>query len=169
MFRTVTFPPPPRTPEPSETATPMVIDGGEGHDRPITRENGKQKRDFDASSLEGLCCPICLEPWASQGDHQTSCLPCGHVYGMSCIIRWIQMSRGHSTKCPQCNAKCILKDVRKLYASPVVVHDLGLQKKIGSLEAENNSLKTELLHQSYLDSDVPTVMMVVCYGSSQCG
>jgi hypothetical protein len=71
MFRTVTFPPPPRTPEPSETATPMVIDGGEGHDRPITRENGKQKRDFDASSLEGLCCPICLEPWASQGDHQT--------------------------------------------------------------------------------------------------
>ncbi|KAF2295628.1 hypothetical protein GH714_033346 [Hevea brasiliensis] len=77
-----------------------------------------------------------------------SCLPCGHVYGLSCIRRWIQPHL-ISAKCPQCNANCALKDVRKLYASPVVINDEDLHKKVQSLEAEIGSLKTEradLLH-----------------------
>ncbi|KAF2295623.1 hypothetical protein GH714_033335 [Hevea brasiliensis] len=77
-----------------------------------------------------------------------SCLPCGHVYGLSCIRRWIEPHL-ISAKCPQCNANCALKDVRKLYASPVVINDEDLHKKVQSLEAEIGSLKTEradLLH-----------------------
>ncbi|KAM3698395.1 hypothetical protein ACB098_06G185200 [Castanea mollissima] len=162
MIRLFTRPPQP--PQPSDAAagpTPMQIDGGEGHDRQITGEEaseeqgygeeGKEekekkktkKKELGESNLDGLCCSICMEPWASQGDHQASCLPCGHVYGMSCIITWIQQCHGHPAKCPQCNAKCISKDVRKLFASPVVVHDEGLQKKIESLQTEIRSLKNE--------------------------
>ncbi|KAM4094333.1 hypothetical protein ACB094_06G187700 [Castanea mollissima] len=162
MIRLFTRPPQP--PQPSDAAaapTPMQIDGGEGHDRQITGEEAseeqgygeegkeekekkkKKKKELGESNLDGLCCSICMEPWASQGDHQASCLPCGHVYGMSCIITWIQQCHGHPAKCPQCNAKCISKDVRKLFASPVVVHDEGLQKKIESLQTEIRSLKNE--------------------------
>ncbi|BBG97781.1 Transducin/WD40 repeat-like superfamily protein [Prunus dulcis] len=83
--------------------------------------------------------------WSSQGDHQVSCLPCGHVYGMSCISKWIQQCGGTSAKCPQCNTKYKLKDIIKLYASPVVVLDESLQKKVKSLDAEVVSLKTEYL------------------------
>ncbi|KAK4578692.1 hypothetical protein RGQ29_028686 [Quercus rubra] len=154
---------PPQPPQPSDAATPtpMQIDGGEGHDRQITGEEAseeqgygekgkeekekkkKKKEELGESNLDGLCCSICMEPWASHGDHQASCLPCGHVYGMSCIIKWIQQCHGYPAKCPQCNAKCISKDVRKLFASPVVVHDEGLQKKIESLQTEIRSLKNE--------------------------
>ncbi|KAG8651106.1 E3 ubiquitin-protein ligase RFWD3 isoform X3 [Manihot esculenta] len=77
------------------------------------------------------------------GDiYNECCLPCGHVYGLSCISRWLQ-HRFTSTKCPQCNAYCTLKDVRKLYASPVVINDKDLREKVQSLEAEIVCLKTE--------------------------
>ncbi|XP_057979214.1 uncharacterized protein LOC131165423 isoform X2 [Malania oleifera] len=48
-----------------------------------------------------------------------------------------------SSQCPQCNAVCVLRDVRKLYASPVAVQGDNLQKKVKSLEAEIGSLRTE--------------------------
>ncbi|KAL0002765.1 hypothetical protein SO802_016546 [Lithocarpus litseifolius] len=158
MSRMFTCPPQPPQPSDAATPTPMQIDGGEGHDRQITGEEAseeqgygeeqkkkkkKKKKELGESNLDGLCCSICMEPWASHGDHQASCLPCGHVYGMSCIIKWIQQCHGYPAKCPQCNAKCISKDVRKLFASPVVVHDEGLQKKIESLQTEIRSLKNE--------------------------
>ncbi|GKA77899.1 zinc finger, RING/FYVE/PHD-type containing protein [Tanacetum coccineum] len=44
-----------------------------------------------------------------------SCLPCGHIFGISCIKRWLQT--GSSRKCPQCNTFCTLKDVRPLHAT----------------------------------------------------
>ncbi|KAL6987344.1 RING-type E3 ubiquitin transferase, partial [Sarracenia purpurea var. burkii] len=63
------------------------------------------------------------------------CLPCGHLYGASCIKRWLQQ-HNNSEKCPQCNRKCRLKDVRVIYASQIVVVDHELQKKVRSLEAK---------------------------------
>ncbi|MFS8005125.1 putative transcription factor C2H2 family [Helianthus anomalus] len=68
----------------------------------------------------------------SQWSH---CLPCGHIYGLSCIKKWLQQSRG-SGKCPQCNNVCTLKDVRVLYASRLCVADEELQKRVRSLEAK---------------------------------
>ncbi|KAI3923009.1 hypothetical protein MKW98_013543, partial [Papaver atlanticum] len=59
-------------------------------------------------------CSICLNPYASQGDHQVSCLPCGHLYGASCIEGWIKHSNRHYSKCLVCNEKCLLKDVIRL-------------------------------------------------------
>ncbi|KAK4281516.1 hypothetical protein QN277_012997 [Acacia crassicarpa] len=86
------------------------------------------------ADIDGLYCPICLEAWTNDGEHHICCLPCGHIYGMSCIKRWLQQ-RKNSGKCPQCNRKCALRDVRKLYASRVLAADEELHKKILSLEA----------------------------------
>ncbi|XP_040243658.1 uncharacterized protein [Aegilops tauschii subsp. strangulata] len=49
-------------------------------------------------------CSICMEPWTSTGVHHICCIPCGHVYGWSCLIRWVkyQLSDNGSVKCPQC-------------------------------------------------------------------
>eukprot|EP00258_Populus_trichocarpa_P009676 XP_002316395.1 E3 ubiquitin-protein ligase RFWD3 isoform X2 [Populus trichocarpa] len=148
-----------------DQSTPMVIDsesveGGErgSNERRIeerdgfsltrkenegTVEEAKRREDtVEEYDLDGLNCAICMEPWRSEGDHQVSCLPCGHLYGFSCISKWLQRPVP-TTKCPQCNAKCKFKDIRKLYTTPVVVIDEGLQKKVESLEDEIGSLKTE--------------------------
>ncbi|KAI3908351.1 hypothetical protein MKX01_027373, partial [Papaver californicum] len=66
-------------------------------------------------------CSICMNPYSSFGDHQISCLPCGHLYGLSCIPRWIKHSKQRYSKCPICNQKCALKDVVKLYVSSLPV------------------------------------------------
>ncbi|XP_040243654.1 uncharacterized protein [Aegilops tauschii subsp. strangulata] len=52
----------------------------------------------------GPTCSICMEPWTSTGEHHICCIPCGHVYGWSCLIRWVkyQLSDNGSVKCPQC-------------------------------------------------------------------
>ncbi|XP_011024368.1 PREDICTED: E3 ubiquitin-protein ligase RFWD3-like isoform X2 [Populus euphratica] len=149
----------------SDQSTPMVIDsesveGGErgSNERRIEERDGfsftrkeneasveeaKRREDIVKEyDLDGLNCAICMEPWRSEGDHQVSCLPCGHLYGFSCICKWLQRPVP-TTKCPQCNAKCKFKDIRKLYTTPVVVIDEGLQKKVESLENEIGSLKTE--------------------------
>lgn len=97
--------------------------------------------EWNRTEIDGLFCPICMEAWTSDGDHQVCCLPCGHIYGMSCIKRWFQERRGYA-KCPQCNKNFKLKDVRKLYASRIVVVDEESQKKIQSLEAKCVSLET---------------------------
>ncbi|XBH59246.1 hypothetical protein VPH35_080537 [Triticum aestivum] len=49
-------------------------------------------------------CSICMEPWTSTGEHHICCIPCGHVYGWSCLIRWVkyQLCGNESVKCPQC-------------------------------------------------------------------
>ncbi|CAL5343310.1 unnamed protein product [Camellia sinensis] len=157
-----TLPSAPDQPTPSDLPTAMLIDGEELHIGGIatvvnneaspasstnadteTEKKSCKKRDLSEYNLDGLSCPICMEPWKSQGDHQVCCLPCGHIYGMSCINRWIQHRGGYSAKCPQCNEKITLKDVRKLYASPVIVVDENSEKKVESLGAENKSLEAE--------------------------
>ncbi|XP_034202672.1 E3 ubiquitin-protein ligase RFWD3-like isoform X2 [Prunus dulcis] len=129
-----------RTPMPERQE---ILPSSQSSNKRDEGEEGTRKRVFSVSNSEGFFCPICMESWSSQGDHQVSCLPCGHVYGMSCISKWIQQCGGTSAKCPQCNTKYKLKDIIKLYASPVVVLDESLQKKVKSLDAEVVSLKTE--------------------------
>ncbi|KVH90417.1 E3 ubiquitin ligase BIG BROTHER-related [Cynara cardunculus var. scolymus] len=96
--------------------------------------------EFNRGEIDGLFCPICFEAWTSGGDHQICCLPCGHIYGSSCIKKWLQQRRS-SGKCPQCNNLCTLKDVRVLYATRLCVADEELQKRVRSLEARCSYLE----------------------------
>ncbi|KAK7285006.1 hypothetical protein RJT34_19761 [Clitoria ternatea] len=100
-----------------------------------------ESTDSDRIDTDGLVCPICMDVWTNDGEHHICCLPCGHIYGMSCVRRWLQQKK--SGKCPQCNRKCSMKDVRKLYASRVVAVDEESQKRIRSLEAKCTSLESK--------------------------
>ncbi|EPS57387.1 hypothetical protein M569_17431, partial [Genlisea aurea] len=96
--------------------------GGCGLDAENENDGGQVDRD----EVDGLFCPICLEAWSSGGEHQVCCLPCGHIYGLSCIKKWL--SRQGSNKCPQCKKSCRSRDIRLLYASQIVAIDGKLQK-----------------------------------------
>lgn len=109
--------------------TSSMADDGEGSQKGWNRED-----------VEGLFCPICMEPWSNGGDHQPSCLGCGHLFGMSCIKKWLGQRR-NSGKCPQCNKRSTLKDVRRIYGSQVVVVDEESRKRIRFLEAKCESLE----------------------------
>ncbi|KAL6641211.1 hypothetical protein ACP70R_019392 [Stipagrostis hirtigluma subsp. patula] len=62
------------------------------------------------------CC-ICWEPWASCGAHRICCIPCGHVYGRSCLERWLIRRGGAAAKCPGCGEQFEYKHILNLYAT----------------------------------------------------
>lgn len=95
--------------------------------------------DTDATSS----CSICMEPWTSGGNHRISCLPCGHLFGRSCIRKWIRQSGRNIGKCPQCNKMCKLKDIRTLYVSRIAVVDGEMLQELTSLRTENEKLMLE--------------------------
>lgn len=66
-------------------------------------------------------CSICYQPMNIRGKHRLCCLPCGHLYGFSCIKKWLLQS-SFSGKCPQCNFICAYKDVVLLHASTLCIH-----------------------------------------------
>ncbi|GMH09848.1 hypothetical protein Nepgr_011689 [Nepenthes gracilis] len=97
-------------------------------------------KELNQREIDDLSCPICMDPWTSDGEHAISCLPCGHIYGISCIKSWLQQ-RQNSGKCPQCNKDCNLHDIRRLYGPRIAVVDKKMQEKIRSLEARCASLE----------------------------
>lgn len=119
------------------------VKGGETASKDVDKEeSGGGGEEWNLSEIDGLFCSICMEAWTNDGDHQICCLPCGHMYGLSCIKKWLQQ-KGSSGTCPQCNKKCTVKGIRVLYASRLHAVDEELQKKIRSLEARCFSLEKE--------------------------
>ncbi|GJT94314.1 retrotransposon protein, putative, ty1-copia subclass [Tanacetum coccineum] len=84
--------------------------------RPNNHHTRRKDDEFDT-------CPICYHLWTSDGTHQLCCLPCGHMYGLSCIETWLQTcsSRNKKQRRPQCKTLCTLKDVRLLYATRLCI------------------------------------------------
>ncbi|XP_030437378.1 E3 ubiquitin-protein ligase RFWD3 isoform X2 [Gopherus evgoodei] len=83
---------------------------------------------------EGDTCAICFEQWTNAGEHRLSALRCGHLFGYTCIIRWL---KGQAGKCPQCNKKAKRSDVVVLYARTLKVLDTSEQERMkSSLEKE---------------------------------
>ncbi|CAA0830327.1 Transducin/WD40 repeat-like superfamily protein [Striga hermonthica] len=116
-------------------------DGKAGGTASLMGEDGGEFGEFNGGEVDGLCCPICFEAWSSGGDHHICCLPCGHIYGLSCIRKWL--ARRGSSKCPQCKKNCRMKDIRLLYATRIVAIDGELQKTVRSLEAKCASLEKQ--------------------------
>ncbi|KAG6769764.1 hypothetical protein POTOM_025425 [Populus tomentosa] len=101
-----------------------------------------QNSQWNRSEFDGLFCPICMEAWTNEGDHHICCLPCGHLFGLSCIEKWLRQ-RGRLAKCPQCNRKGTLRDIRKLFVPRIAVVDEESQKRIRFLEEKCASLVTK--------------------------
>ncbi|NWH63912.1 RFWD3 ligase, partial [Geococcyx californianus] len=83
---------------------------------------------------EGDTCTICFEQWTNAGDHRLSALRCGHLFGYTCIERWL---RGQAGKCPQCNKKAKRSDIVILYARTLKALDTSEKERMkSSLEKE---------------------------------
>lgn len=83
---------------------------------------------------EGDTCAICFEQWTNAGDHRLSALRCGHLFGYTCIERWL---RGQAGKCPQCNKKAKRSDIVVLYARTLKALDTSEQERMkSSIEKE---------------------------------
>ncbi|NXY80983.1 RFWD3 ligase, partial [Alcedo cyanopectus] len=83
---------------------------------------------------EGDTCAICFEQWTNAGDHRLSALRCGHLFGYTCIERWL---KGQARKCPQCNKKAKRSDIVILYARALKALDTSEQERMkSSLEKE---------------------------------
>ncbi|CAI5781931.1 E3 ubiquitin-protein ligase RFWD3 [Podarcis lilfordi] len=82
----------------------------------------------------GDTCAICFEEWTNAGEHRLSALRCGHLFGYSCIERWL---KGQVGKCPQCNKKAKRSDIVVLYARTLKALDTSEQEHMkSSLEKE---------------------------------
>lgn len=53
---------------------------------------------------EGDTCTICFEAWTTAGEHRLAALRCGHLFGYTCIQRWLK-AQSPSAKCPQVRRK----------------------------------------------------------------
>uniref|UniRef100_A0A4W3HDP9 RING-type E3 ubiquitin transferase n=1 Tax=Callorhinchus milii TaxID=7868 RepID=A0A4W3HDP9_CALMI len=106
-----------------------------------TEESSHVKHDAPSSKItrsasddEGDTCSICFEPWTNAGNHRLAALKCGHLFGFTCIDRWL---KGQGGKCPQCNKKAKRSDVVLLYARVLKAVDTSEQERLKSdLEKE---------------------------------
>ncbi|XP_002732699.2 uncharacterized protein LOC100377562 [Saccoglossus kowalevskii] len=103
---------------------------------------------------EAECCPICFENWTNSGAHRLASLKCGHLFGQSCIMKWL---KGRGGKCPQCNAKSKKSEIRVIYAKAVrtmdtaerdrALKDLEMEKEVrrkSELEAAQLKMQYQL-------------------------
>jgi len=81
-------------------------------------------------------CLICFEDFSSEGKHRVVSLNCGHIFGKSCIERWL---RNHST-CPSC--KVTVSDIRLIFGFPIVNSSEvnQMREELKRLQDENDRL-----------------------------
>lgn len=85
---------------------------------PPSKSSPKHEEEDEDSNM----CTICLSAWTNAGPHQLCCMPCGHLFGYSCIKQWLQPDgRGSRRKrpCPTCKQPARVKELRQLYGLPI--------------------------------------------------
>ncbi|VDM94906.1 unnamed protein product [Thelazia callipaeda] len=101
--------------------------------------------DDDLSDEDSNVCAICLDSYTISGPHRIVCLKCGHLFGQSCIERWIRTEK--YSKCPQCKAKARLSDIRHIYARAVKAVDTTELEQLKHVneayKVENDNLRLE--------------------------
>ena len=59
-------------------------------------------------------CSICFEYWSSSGEHQLVVTKCGHLFGLSCITKWIEQKSTKNRICPICKSKILKNSLTKI-------------------------------------------------------
>uniref|UniRef100_N1QQG8 RING-type E3 ubiquitin transferase n=1 Tax=Aegilops tauschii TaxID=37682 RepID=N1QQG8_AEGTA len=72
-----------------------------------------------------------------------ACIPCGHVYGRSCLEKWLAQCGKKSATCPQCGKMFRQKNIINLYAPEIVVPNNDLEKQVLSLRDKNEFLENQ--------------------------
>ncbi|KAF2936842.1 hypothetical protein DAI22_03g007800 [Oryza sativa Japonica Group] len=101
------------------------------------------------AAAEKNACPVCMEAWASQGAHRICCIPCGHIYGRSCLERWLRHKGNTSATCGK---RFRPKDITNLYAPEVAVPNNDLEKEVLYLRGKAESLgETVMKHEKLIE------------------
>ncbi|RLN15974.1 hypothetical protein C2845_PM02G40220 [Panicum miliaceum] len=79
------------------------------------RVSAAAEEDEDDSGETRTTCCVCMEPSTCSGAHRLCCIPCGHVYGRSCLENWLSACGNTSAKCPQCGKAFERKHIINLY------------------------------------------------------
>lgn len=98
-------------------------------------ENNETDNSSQPSQSEGVVCSICMEKFSESGSHYISCLNCGHIFGYTCIVKWLKTR----LVCPSCNQKAKKRDIRRIY----LPHTLITMQDTGALE----EMKQQWLHE----------------------
>lgn len=119
------------------------------HDENMDHNHRSDPEDGHDSDSEATACPICFEPWSSAGKHRIVSLRCGHLFGKSCIEKWLGHAGSASSKCPQCNASAKKSDVRVLFVAKkiVAVEDDGKEERLLKQLEEERRLKKVVLER----------------------
>lgn len=121
----------------TEAAASSLANSSMSDFRPTKR--AKLSSASEDSDEEAENCPICFVPWTNTGTHRLACLKCGHLYGKSCILKWLKM---HNGKCPQCNRNARRQDIRVLYARSIKTIDTSERDRaVQELEQEREARK----------------------------
>uniref|UniRef100_A0A672YA15 RING-type E3 ubiquitin transferase n=2 Tax=Sphaeramia orbicularis TaxID=375764 RepID=A0A672YA15_9TELE len=99
---------------------------------------------------EGDTCTICFEAWTAAGEHRPSALRCGHLFGFTCIQRWLKAA-GPAAKCPQCNKKAKRSDIVKLYVTRLRALDNSEQESLKRALEQEQSLRRKAELESAQD------------------
>ncbi|KAF5292130.1 hypothetical protein FQA39_LY14085 [Lamprigera yunnana] len=107
----------------------------------------KVTQNLDVSDADdGQLCPICFDNWTTSGDHRLCALKCGHLFGYSCIWRWISCQKENT--CPSCKKRTSRSEIRFIYAKKLIVLDNSeleiVKTQLDKVQEEKNKLQIEL-------------------------
>uniref|UniRef100_A0AAY4CC06 RING-type E3 ubiquitin transferase n=1 Tax=Denticeps clupeoides TaxID=299321 RepID=A0AAY4CC06_9TELE len=141
----------PGSPQPPPTHAPSLVPcpaAGAAAPAPAPSTSAPSAVQDEGDDGEGETCTICFEPWTTSGGHRLAALRCGHLFGHTCIDRWL---RGQGDKCPQCNKRAKRTDIVLLYARKVRALDNSEQESLKRSLEEEQSLrrKAELESAQY--------------------
>ncbi|KAL3284845.1 hypothetical protein HHI36_018984 [Cryptolaemus montrouzieri] len=131
----------------SRDTSPVPDEHDENYKTEETESNPKKRSRSESEYEEdGQICPICLDNWTNSGTHRICSLKCGHLFGHSCITRWLQSQSKKS--CPTCKKKVLKTDIRYIYAKKLIAVDTSeldeLKEKLDNVIEERNKIQLEL-------------------------
>jgi E3 ubiquitin-protein ligase RFWD3 len=110
-------------------------------------DNDDSDKDENDASVDNNCV-FCFEPFVAHGKHRVVSLKCGHLFGKSCIEKWVS-SNG---TCPTCKSKARRGDIHAIFSNNLTVAD---NSEVERLKEELLALKREnvkLIEQEYRTS-----------------
>ncbi|GFS01423.1 E3 ubiquitin-protein ligase RFWD3-like [Elysia marginata] len=111
-------------------------------------ETEKSEKDAEENS-----CSICLEPWSTGGEHRITSLKCGHLFGLSCITKWVDQDKS----CPQCKAKAKKSEFRGLFVKNIMAEDTSQRDRaLLLLELEKEKVRDQERCEATLRRKVET-------------
>ncbi|KAH9490129.1 hypothetical protein Btru_045026 [Bulinus truncatus] len=106
--------------------------------------DSKKTKSIQEESSSGLdeeeSCSVCLEPWTTGGEHRVTCLKCGHLFGLSCILKWVEQAHC----CPQCKASAKKSDLRNIFVTKITAEDTSERDRAVKLLEEEKMTRRQL-------------------------